>query len=124
MIGGSSANKIASPITIGVYTFANLVINLSDLDFLAAAFSTKSKTLLTVESKYSFVTFAVIKPFILIQPLRIFAPSLTSTGTDSPVNAEVSRLVSPFIIVASSGTLSPGLISMISPSSTSSGSTL
>ena len=30
IIGGRSANKIASPITIGVYTFANLVINLSD----------------------------------------------------------------------------------------------
>ena len=51
MIGGKIASNTAKLITIGVYIFANLVINLSDVDFLAAAFSTKSKTLLTVESK-------------------------------------------------------------------------
>ena len=123
MIGGKIASNTAKLITIGVYIFANLVINLSDVDFLAAAFSTKSKTLLTVESKYSFVTFANISAFRFIQPLNIVAPSLTSTGIDSPVRAEVSRVVSPFIIMASSGTLSPGLISIISSICTSSGST-
>lgn len=82
IIGGRIASNTAKPITIGVYILENLVINLSDFDFLAEAFSTKSKTLLTVESKYSFVTSAIIKPFIFIQPLNIFAPSLTSTGTD------------------------------------------
>ena len=117
------ASNTAKPITIGVYIFANLVINLSEVDFLEAAFSTKSKTLLTVESKYSFVTFAKIKAFIFIQPLNIVAPSLTSTGTDSPVRAEVSSVVSPFTIIASRGSLSPGLISIISSIFTSSGST-
>ena len=124
IIGGRIASNTAKPITIGVYILENLVINLSDFDFLAEAFSTKSKTLLTVESKYSFVTSAIIKPFIFIQPLNIFAPSLTSTGTDSPVSAEVSRVDSPFTTVASSGTLSPGFISIVSPICTSSGSTL
>ena len=36
MIGGKIASNTAKLITIGVYIFANLAINLSEVDFFAA----------------------------------------------------------------------------------------
>ena len=60
----------------------------------------------------------------LIAPDKISSPVLTSLGTDSPVNAEVSKKLVPSITVPSKGTLSPGLITIISSKFTSSGETL
>ena len=87
------------------------------------AFSTKSKILLTVDSPYSFETLTLINPDILIDPLKISSPGVTSLGSDSPVKALVSKEVFPSITIPSNGTFSPGLIIIISPILTSSGST-
>ncbi len=84
------ARKTAIITTIGVYTLANLVINLSDLDFLLLAFSTRSRILLTVDSPNSFVTLAVKRPLRFMLPLKSSLSADTSFGTDSPVRADVS----------------------------------
>ena len=65
-------------------------MNFSVLAFLFEAFSTSSRILATVESSYSLVTSTFNKPLMLIQPLKISSPVLTSLGIDSPVKAEVS----------------------------------
>ena len=59
----------------------------------------------------------------LIPPDNISSPSSLHTGTDSPVNAEKSIYVFPFIILLSTGTLSPFFIRMVSPIFNSDGST-
>ena len=53
----------------------------------------------------------------------ISSPALTFLGTDSPVKAAVSTNDSPSTTTPSRGTFSPGLITIILPTSTSSGST-
>ena len=121
--GGANASISASATTTGVYTLANLVIKFSAFAFLELAFSTSSRIFDTVESSNSFVTCTSKSPLRLIEPLTISSPSITSTGTLSPVRALVSRLELPFTTTPSSGTFSPGLTRMISPISTSSGST-
>ena len=58
-----------------------------------------------------------------MHPLNISSPVFTSLGIDSPVNADVSIIEFPSIIVPSNGTFSPGFTIIISPIFTSSGST-
>ena len=70
------------------------------------------------------VTLIFKTPLVLIKPAKISSPSKTSLGTDSPVRADVSTKLFPFIIIPSKGTLSPGLITIISSKFTSSGETL
>ena len=99
------------------------MIKFSDFDFLLLAFSTKSKTLLTVDSPNSFVTFIFITPFIFIVPLKTSSPFCTSLGILSPVRAFVSKLELPEITYPSNGIFSPGFTTIISPIFTSSGET-
>ena len=87
------------------------------------AFSTSSNILATVESSNSFVVLTRRIPFPLIQPLITSAPTPTLLGTDSPVKAEVSRKDSPSTTIPSSGIFSPGFMTIILSTSTSSGST-
>ena len=89
---------------------------------MSAEFSTSSSIFDTVESEYSFVTFAFKRPFMFIQPLVMLSPMFTSRGRDSPVSAVVLRLELPSIIIPSRGTFSPGLITMMSSMQASSGS--
>ena len=56
------------------------------------------------------------------QPETTSLPSFTPTGTGSPVTAEVSIRLSPLTTTPSSGILSPGRTSIMSPISISSGS--
>ena len=51
----------------------------------------------------------------------MLSPIPTSTGTDSPVNADVSIIDLPSIIFPSNGTFSPGFTTIVSPIFTSSG---
>ena len=90
--GGIIANTTAHATTIGVYTFANLVINLSVFAFLPLACSTNSSIFETVDSPNSFVTLIVRAPFILIEPLIISSPAIVSLGRLSPVRDDVSIL--------------------------------
>ena len=48
-------------------------------------------------------------------PDRILSPTFTDIGSDSPVRALVSNIEEPFTMVPSSGTLSPSLTTIISP---------
>ena len=98
-------------------------MNFSVFAFLLLAFSTSSNILATVESSNSFVvlTFNVLLPFT--QPLIISSPADAFLGTDSPVSAAVSIRDSPSATTPSRGILSPGLITIMLPISTSSGST-
>ncbi len=122
IIGGITASKAAIITTVGVYIRENFVINLSDFDFLPLAFSTSSRILLTVDSPNSLVTWAVITPLKFIVPLKSSSPGTTSRGSDSPVKAEVSKVELPEISLLSRGIFSPGLIIIISPTFTLSGS--
>ena len=118
---GTITIKNANIITVGVYIFANFVINFSVCAFFSVAFSTKSNILLTVDSPNSFVTSTSIRPFVLIEPLNISFSTEILRGMDSPVNADVSIKASPFITLPSKGTFSPGFITIISPIFTSFG---
>jgi len=100
------------------------VINFSIGAFLLLAFSTSSNILDTVDSPYSFVTRMVITPFKFTTPAKTSSSGTTSLGMDSPVNAEVSNELEPFMITPSNGSLSPGFTSMISSTFISCGSTL
>ena len=91
-----------------MYTIANFEMNFSDFDFLVPLFSTSSSILDTVDSPNSLVVLTFSTPFILIQPLIISSPSLTSLGRLSPVSALVLRLEFPSIMTPSRGTFSPG----------------
>ena len=109
---------------MGVYIFENFVINFSVGAFLFDAFSTNSNILATVDSPYSLVTLTFKTPLLFISPDKISSPALISRGTDSPVNAEVSKKLSPLKTTPSNGTLSPGFINITSFKLTSSGDTL
>ena len=91
--------------------------------FLLLAFSTSSRIFATVESSNSFVVRTLRSPLPFTQPLIISEPSVTSRGTDSPVSAEVSTKDVPDTTTPSRGTLSPALMTISVPISTSSGST-
>ena len=87
----------------------------STLVFLSVAFSTNSSILFTVESLYIDDTFISNIPPLFILPDNTLSPVDTDTGSDSPVRALVSNIVSPFTTMPSRGTLSPSFTTIISP---------
>ena len=87
------------------------------------AFSTRSRILETVLSPNSLVVLMRSRPVMLMQPLMISSPGLTSRGRLSPVRAEVFRVEHPSTTVPSMGTFSPGCTTITVPMLTSSGST-
>ena len=91
--------------------------------FLLLAFSTRSRIFATVDSPNGFSTRTSMRPLRLMQPLTASPPGPRSRGTDSPVRAAVSTVVSPDSTVPSSGIFSPALTTITSPMATSSGST-
>ena len=95
----------------------------SERDLLSLAFSTRSSTLEAVDSPNDLVTRARTTPETLTQPESSSSPTPAGRGMDSPVSAMVSRLVSPSSTTPSSGTRSPGLTTMVSPTRTSAGLT-
>ena len=102
-----NANVSAAMIqTIGVYTFAKLLINVSDLDFFSVAFSIKSKILLAVESLNSFLTWTLMTLSLFISPLATLSPTVTYLGMLSPVIIAVFKVVAPSIISPSIGIFS------------------
>ena len=62
-------------------------------------------------------------PVMLMQPLTISSPPVTSRGRLSPVRAAVFRVEVPSSTTPSRGTFSPGWTTMVAPTGTSSGST-
>ena len=109
--------------TAGVYQRAKRVMSVSVVAFLSVASSTSERMRSTVDSSYGVVTSTSSTPVWLMQPLMISLPACTARGMDSPVSAEVSSSPSPFRMIPSSGTRSPGRTMMVSPTSTSSGNT-
>ena len=91
----------------------------SVLAFFSAAFSTSSRMRLTVDSPKGLVARTVMRPVMLTQPEMISSPSRTSRGTDSPVRAAVSSCDVPLTTTPSSGTRSPALTTISSPTATS-----
>ena len=89
---------------------------------LAAAFSTESIILVTMDSSNTFSTLILITPDVFKHPDVTSVPTLADTGTGSPVTVDVSIIVSPSVITPSRGIRSPGRTSKISPSSASSAS--
>ena len=87
------------------------------------ASSTSSRMRCTVDSPYGFSTRTVSTPPLLMQPLITLAPTPITRGMDSPVSAAVSSCEEPSSTTPSSGTRSPGLMTIVSPTSTSYGST-
>ena len=77
----------------------------------------------TVLSAYSLLVFTFKTPLKFMLPESTVSPTVLSAGRLSPVSAEVSTLPAPSITVPSRGILSPGFRTIISPISTSSGST-
>ena len=99
-------------------------MNFSAGAFLDTESSTSSSTFATVESSYSLDTSTVRTEVRLTVPDTRSSPGPMSLGTDSPVRALVSKDEFPDTTFPSRGTFSPGRISMVSPTETSSGSTV
>ena len=70
------------------------------------------------------ITRAVSEPCPLIVPARILSPEDLSTGIDSPVSQDSSRLDLPEMTSASSGTFSPGRTTASRRLATSAGGTV
>ena len=121
--GGNSASASAAMQTAGVYTRANFEMKSSDFDLREEAFSTRSRIFETVDSPNSFVVSIFSTPVMLMQPLMISSPTLTSRGRLSPVSAAVFSVDSPCTTLPSIGTFSPGCTTIMPPTSTSAGST-
>ena len=88
------------------------------------ALSTSRMIFAAVESLYLFVTLASSTLFRLMLPLYRRSPSHTAMGSDSPVSAFMSTVPVPEVTTASTGIFSPGLSTMICPSSSSWGGTI
>ena len=69
--GGSRARITAAATTIGVYIFANFVMNFSLFDFAPLAFFTRSRIFAAVDSPNAFSTLARTTPDWLTHPERI-----------------------------------------------------
>ena len=93
-------------------------------DLCSPAFSTKLIILDTVLSPNAFVVRTLTTPEILTQPEMTSSPMVISRGKDSPVRATVFRELVPSMITPSSGTFSPGRMTMVSPTLTASGLTV
>ena len=94
----------ANPTTMGVYRFANTVMNRSELDFRFCSFCSSSIIFETLESLYAFVTRIFSRLAVLMLPLNTALPGAACRGTDSPVRAEVSRKEHPSMTSPSRGT--------------------
>ena len=99
------------------------MIKASLFDLFWSALSTRLIILETVLSPKLLVVRTRINPVKLTHPDMMLSPSFKSRGILSPVSAMVFKAEFPSITTPSSGTFSPGLITMISPTSTSSGET-
>ena len=99
-------------------------MNFSVGAFLETESSTSSNTFAAVESSYSLMTSTVSLEERLTVPDTTLSPGQTSRGMDSPVSARVSRVDVPSTTVPSSGIFSPGRTTILSPTETSSGSTV
>ena len=99
-------------------------MNFSVVALRAKDSSTSSRILDAVESSYSFVVLMSILADRLMDPETTSVPSEASFGMDSPVRALVSRVVDPEMTTPSRGTFSPGRTVIVSPTETSSGSTV
>ena len=93
----------------------NCVMKFSAGAFFSLAFSTISRIFATVDSPYSLSTLTSIVLFLQIVPLSTLSPSLTNEGFVSPVKAAVSKYALPSVTIPSSGTFSPGLTTITSP---------
>ena len=91
--------------------------------FFSLAFSTSSRMRDTVDSAKGAFTFTRITPVMLMQPETAATPGSTTVGTLSPVSALVSSWLLPSTTSPSSGTRSPGLTTITSPTATVAGST-
>ena len=98
-------------------------MKLSERDLWPLEFSISSRILETVDSPNAFVVRTFRTPVILMQPLMISSPALTSRGRLSPVSAAVLSAETPSSTTPSMGTFSPGWTTMVVPTATSSGST-
>ena len=122
--GGIIASTTAPITTQGVYQREKRVMKFSALAFFSEEFSTSSRIFATVLSSKRLCVLTWITPERFIVPLVTLSPTVLSAGRLSPVRAAVLTEVEPSIISPSSGIFSPGLITIVSPSSTSSGDTV
>ena len=121
--GGMTASRAAPATTQGVYQWANRVMKPSTLAFCSEAFSTSSSILAAVDSPKALWVLTVMTPVRLTVPLTTASPGPLSCGRLSPVRAAVLTAVVLSRMMPSSGIFSPGRMRMVSPTSTSSGST-
>ena len=98
-------------------------MNFSGFAFLAAEFSTSSRIFATALSESGRTTSARTAPPSLTQPASISSPIQTVLSMLSPVMDLVSSAASRPMRRQSAGSLSPFLSRMISPGTSSSGST-
>ena len=98
----------------------NLVMNRSVRVFFSLDSSTSFKILLAAESEAGRRHRISSTAEVLIAPEKTSFPSKTSTGTDSPVSAELFMSDFPFETFPSTGILSPGFTITVSPGFTSS----
>ncbi len=99
-------------------------MNFSVFDLREEACSTRSRIFAAVDSPAGLSARTRSSPLKFTKPESTCPPAVTSRGSLSPVNATVFRLEVPSRTVPSIGTFSPGRITTVSPTSTSSGSTL
>ena len=99
-------------------------MKVSLFDLWSLAFSINDKIFDTVLSPKLLVVRTVITPEMLTHPEKTSSPTPTSRGTLSPVKATVFREVAPSVTTPSRGIFSPGRMTMLSPTDTSSGLTV
>ena len=112
--------RTAVPITAGTKTADTASAILAIGAFVAAASLTMRMICEKVVSSPTRVARARMNPERFIVAAFTVSPSALSTGTDSPVRADSSAAVMPSIITPSTGMVSPGLTTKISPGCTSS----
>jgi len=105
----------ASTITPGTSGLAIRSARRARLPFSACACSTSSTIVVKELSVPAAVASTSSTPEVLIEPADTCAPASTSTGIDSPVIAEVSRLDRPDRTTPSVATRSPGRTNMSCP---------
>ena len=117
---GMIAMTSDSPIITGVYTAAKRVISFSWLPLLFELSSTSLTMRVAALSAYALVVLRYTVLSLFIMPLSSSAPTVASTGSDSPVREEASTVVLPSVMIPSTGTRVCGGISRMVPISTSS----
>ena len=118
-ISHAAAVITAIVITTGTNTPATLSAVFEMGAFLFCASSTNLIIFARAVSLPILVTVTYITPLIFMLPPVTRLPSVFSIGRLSPVSIDSSALLSPFIILPSSGMLSPGFTITVSPTATS-----